>query len=141
MGNTPVTTSVTPDGKTLVATLNAENSLAIIDLATDKVQKVQVGEGPAQVYLQSEGKDAFVANQGTPEKPSDSVSKMDLETKKVVSTNKVGKGAHGIVTSNDNQFVYVTNMYDNTVSVINNEDNTVIATVNIGAEPNGITIK
>jgi YVTN family beta-propeller protein len=73
---------ISPDGKTLVATLNAENSLVIIDLATDKVEKVQVGEGPAQVYIQSDGKYAFVANQGTPEKPSDSVSKIDLAKKK-----------------------------------------------------------
>jgi YVTN family beta-propeller protein len=141
VGNTPVTTGITPNGKTLVATLNAENLLAIIDLNTDKVEKVQVGEGPAQVYIQSDGKYAFVANQGSPDKPSDSVSKIDLKTKKVVATIKVGKGAHGIVTSNDNQFVYVTNMYENTVSVIKNEDNTVIATVNVGMEPNGITIK
>jgi YVTN family beta-propeller protein len=141
VGNTPVTTGVTPDGKTLVATLNAENSLSIIDLTTDKVEKVLVGEGPAQVYIQSDGKYAFVANQGTPDKPSDSVSKIDLKTKKLVATIKVGKGAHGIVTSNDNQFVYVTNMYENTVSVINNNDNTIIATVNVGMEPNGISIK
>jgi YVTN family beta-propeller protein len=141
VGNTPVTTGVTPEGKTLVATLNAENSLAIIDLATEKVEKVQVGEGPAQVYIQSDGKYAFVANQGTPEIPSDSVSKIDLETREVIATIKVGKGAHGIVTSNDNQFVYVTNMYDKTVSVIKNDDNSVIATVNVGMEPNGITIK
>jgi YVTN family beta-propeller protein len=141
VGNTPVTTGVTPDGKTLVATLNGENSLAIFDLATDKVDKVQVGEGPAQVYIQSDGKYAFVANQGTPGKPSDSVSKIDLETKKVVATIKVGKGAHGIVTSNDNKLVYVTNMYDNTVSVINNEDSTIMATINVGAKPNGITIR
>jgi YVTN family beta-propeller protein len=32
-------------------------------------------------------------------------------------------------------------MYDNTVSVINSDDNTIIATVNVGSEPNGITIK
>lgn len=141
VGNTPVTTGVTPDRKTLVVTLNAENSLAIINLATDKVEKVPVGEGPAQVYVQPDGKYAFVANQGTPEKPSDSVSKIDLETRKVVATIKVGKGAHGIVTSKDNQFVYVTNMYDKTVSVIQNDDNTVIATVDVGLEPNGITIR
>lgn len=141
VGNIPVTTGVTADGKTLVATLNAENALAIIDLATDKVEKVQVGEGPAQVYIQSDGKYAFVANQGTPENPSDSVSKIDLDTKKVVATIKVGQGAHGVVSTNDNLFVYVTNMYDNTVSVINNEDNTVISTINVGTEPNGITIK
>ncbi|PAE36666.1 YncE family protein [Bacillus sp. 7884-1] len=141
VGNTPVTTSVTPDGKNLVVTLNAENSLAIINLENDNVEKVQVGEGPAQVYIQSDGKYAFVANQGTPENPSDSVSKIDLETRKIVTTIKVGKGAHGIVTSDDNQFVYVTNMYENTVSVIDNNENKVIATIEVGTEPNGITLK
>lgn len=141
VGNTPVTSGITPDGKTLVATLNAENSLAVINLDSEKVEKIQVGEGPAQVYIQSDGKYAFVANQGTPENPSNSVSKIELETRKVVATIEVGEGAHGIVTSEDNQFVYVTNMYDHTVSVIKNDDNQVIATLEVGEEPNGITIK
>ncbi|WP_163184381.1 YncE family protein [Neobacillus sedimentimangrovi] len=139
VGKTPVTTGITQDGKTLVTTLNAENSIAIINLDTDKVDKVSVGEGPAQVYIQSNGKYAFVANQGTPENPANSISKIDLETKKVVATIKVGNGAHGIVTSDNNKFVYVTNMYDNTVSVIENEGNKVIATMKVGMEPNGIT--
>lgn len=141
VGNTPVTTGITPDGKTLLATLNAENSLAVINLDTDQVEKVQVGEGPAQVYIQSDGKYAWVANQGTPENPSNSVSKIELETRKVVATIMVGEGAHGIVASEDNQFVYVTNMYDHTVSVIKNDNNQVIATLEVGKEPNGITIK
>ncbi len=141
VGQTPVTTGVTSDGTTLVSTLNSENSLAIVDLATDQTEKIQVGEGPAQVYIQSDDKYAFVANQGTAEKPSNSVSKVDLETKKVVATIEVGKGAHGIVTSDDNQFVYVTNMFDNTVSVIDNKDNKVIATINVGEVPNGISIR
>jgi YVTN family beta-propeller protein len=141
VGNTPVTTGITPDGKTLFVTLNSENALAIINLDTDKVEKVPVGEGPAQVYIQSDAKYAFVANQGTPDKPSDSVSKIDLETRKVVATIQVGKGAHGVVTSEDNQFLYVTNMYDNTVSVIDNNKNKVIATIEVGKEPNGITLK
>jgi YVTN family beta-propeller protein len=141
VGNTPVTTGITRDGKTLVATLNAEDSLAIVDLETEKVEKVAVGEGPAQVYIQSDGKYALVANQSTPNNPSDSISKIDLTTRKVVATIKVGKGAHGVVTSDDNKFVYVTNMYENTVSVIDNNENKVIATIEVGTEPNGITLK
>lgn len=141
VGQTPVTTGVTSNGKILVSTLNSENSLAIVDLATDQTEKVQVGEGPAQVYIQSDNKYAFVANQGTADKPSHSISKVDLETKKVVATIEVGKGAHGVVTSKDNQFVYVTNMFDNTVSVIDNKENKVVATVPVGEIPNGISIR
>jgi YVTN family beta-propeller protein len=141
VGETPVTTGITSDGKTLVATLNSENVLAVVDLETEKVEKVPVGEGPAQVYIQQDGKYAFVANQGTPETPSDSVSKINLETKEVAATIKVGNGAHGVVTSEDNQFVYITNMYENTVSIIDNSLNKVTSTIKVGDEPNGITFK
>lgn len=141
MGKSPVTTGVTSDNKTLVATLNGENSLAIVDLSSGKVDKVKVGTGPAQVYVQSDDKFAFVANQGTSENPSNTVTKVDLITKQVVATVEVGKGAHGVVTSDDNKYVYVTNMFDNTVSVIDNENNKVIDTIKVGEVPNGISIQ
>ena len=140
VGPTPVTTGVTSDGKTLVATLNSENSLAIIDLATDEVTKVEVGVGPAQVYIQADNKFAFVANQGTADTPSTSVTKVDLESKTAVATIETGKGSHGVVVSPDNKFVYVTNMFENTVSMIGNEQNKVIQTVEVGETPNGISI-
>ena len=141
VGETPVTTGITSDGKTLIATINAENSLAIVDLSTDKVDKIAVGVGPAQTYIEPDDKYAFVANQGTEKIPSNTVSKIDLATKKVVATIETGKGAHGVVTSSDNKLVYVTNMYDNTVSVIDNSTNKVIATVKVGKTPNGISYR
>lgn len=86
VGKTPVTTGITSDGKTLAATVNSENVLAIIDLSTDKVEKVAVGKGPAQVYIEPDYKYAFVANQGTKDAPSNTVLKIDMSTKKVVAT-------------------------------------------------------
>ena len=82
-----------------------------------------------------------MANQGTQEKPSNTVSKIELATKKVIATIETGKGAHGVVTSPDNKFVYVTNMYENTVSVIDNNTNKVIATVPVDKTPNGISYR
>ncbi|MCM0757321.1 YncE family protein [Sporomusa sphaeroides DSM 2875] len=141
VGKAPVTTAITSDGKILVATANAENILAIVDLTSDKVEKIAVGKGPAQVFIQYDNKYAFVANQGTEQSPSNTVSKVDLATKKVVATIEVGKGAHGVVTSNDNKFVYITNMYENTVSIIDNTTDKVIGKVEVGKTPNGITFK
>ncbi len=141
VGKTPVTTGITKDEKTLVVTLNAENMLAIVDLATDKIEKISVGQGPAQTFIQTDDKIALVANQGTKQQPSNTISKIDLASKKVVATIEAGKGAHGIVTSTDNKLVYVTNMYENTVSVIDNNANKVIGTVAVGETPNGITYK
>lgn len=138
VGKSPVTTGVTSDGKTMFVSVNAENSLAMVDLASGKIEKIAVGTGPAQVYLQSDDKFIFVANQGTEEKPSNSVSKIDLATRQVVATIETGKGAHGLVVSTDNKYVFVTNMYDDTISVIDN--NKVISTIKVGKTPNGISL-
>ncbi|MCR3759525.1 YncE family protein [Clostridium felsineum] len=141
VGNTPVTTGITKDGKTLVATINSENAVAIVDLATDKIEKIAVGAGPVQLYLDSNDKYVYVANQGTEDKPSNTVTKVDLESKKVTATIQTGKGAHGIVLSPDNKYSYVTNMYEATVSIIDNSKNKVITTIPVDKEPNGISFK
>jgi len=59
----------------------------------------------------------------------------------VVETIEVGGGAHGVVISEDDQYTFVTNAFDDTVSVIENETSEVIATVEVGETPNGITLK
>lgn len=140
VGSTPVTTGVTSDGKTLVVPLNAENAAVIVDLATEKMIKVPVGNGPAQVYIPSDNKYAIIANQGTEQNPSNSISKIDLATNQVIATIETGKGAHGVVVSPDNSKIYVTNMFDNTVTVIDNETNKVITTIKVGTTPNGISV-
>lgn len=140
VGQAPVTTGITTDGKSLVVTLNGENALAIVDLVTEKVEKVEVGTGPAQVYIDNNNQFVYIANQGSEEAPSNSMTIVNLETKKVISTIETGKGAHGVVTSSDNKFAYVTNMFDNTVSIIDLDKKTVVKTLEVGETPNGISI-
>lgn len=140
VGQTPVTTGVTSDGKLLVATLHVENMLAIVDLANEQVEKVEVGIGPAQVYVDSKSNIAYVANQGSKDNPSNSVSVVDLTSRMVTATIQTGKGAHGLVTSGDSKRLYVTNMFENTVTVIDVAENKVIATIDVGEIPNGISI-
>lgn len=140
VGATPVTTGITADGKTLVVTLNAENALAIVNLETNEVNKVEVGKGPAQVYIDSSNKLAYVANQGTEESPSNSMSIVDITAKTVTATIETGKGSHGVVTSSDNKYAYVTNMFENTVSVIDLAAKKVVKTLDVGKVPNGISI-
>jgi YVTN family beta-propeller protein len=140
VGETPVTTSITNDNKTLVATLNKENALSIVDLASGQVDKVNVGNGPAQVYIEPDNQYAFVANQGTEDAPSHSLTKIDLKSKQAVATIETGKGSHGVVTSPDNKYIYVTNMFEDTVNVIDNTQNKVLKTIKVGKTPNGISI-
>lgn len=140
VGKAPVTTAISSDGKTLIATLNSENALAVIDLETEKVDMVPVGIGPAQVYLDGNDQFAYAANQGTEENPSNTVTVVDIHSKKATATIETGKGSHGVVTSPDNKRIYVTNMFDHTVSVIDAEQNKVIETIQVGKTPNGISI-
>lgn len=140
VGNAPVTTGITTDGRTLVVTLNDENKLAIVDLTTFQVEKVEVGKGPAQVYIDGSNRYAYVANQGTEEVPSNTVTVVDLNSIKAIATVKTGKGSHGVVTSSDGKRLYVTNMFEDTVSVIDTENNKVIDKIEVGDIPNGISI-
>lgn len=140
VGLTPVTTAITSDEKTLVTTLNGENVLAIVDLATEKIEKIPVGNGPAQVYIDGNNQYAYVANQGTKDKPSNSVSIINLGSKEVTATLETGKGAHGIVTSSNNKHLFVTNMFDNSVTIIDTEEMKVLETIQVGEIPNGISV-
>lgn len=140
VGAVPVTAGVTSDGKTLVATLNAENALAVVDLETEKVEKIEVGVGPAQVYVDVNDEFAYVANQGTKDAPSNSVTVIELALRKATAEIITGKGAHGVVTSPDNKKVYVTNMFEDTVSIIDKGQNKVIETIEVKGVPNGISI-
>jgi YVTN family beta-propeller protein len=140
VGNTPVTTGITTDGKTLVITLNAENALGIVNLETDEVSKVEVGKGPAQLYIDSSNQFAYVANQGTEDSPSNSLTIVDINNKTVTATVETGKGSHGVVASSDNKYVYVTNMFEDTISVIDPSTKKVVKTVKVGETPNGISV-
>lgn len=139
VGKAPVQVGITKDGETLVATLNGEDALAVVDLSTGKVEKIKVGVGPAQVYIDPNDAFAYVANQGTAQSPSETVSKVDLKTGKEVYQAKTGKGAHGVTTSDDGEQVYVTNMFEDTISILDAQTGTVLSKVQAGKIPSGIT--
>lgn len=140
VGEKPVMTGITGDGKTLVVTLNGENSLATIDVTTGELHKIPVGKGPVELWVQADDQSVFVANQGTQQTPSATVTKVDVKHRKAVSTIQTGKGAHGLSGSTDGK-IYVTNMFANTVSVIDTTNNQVVQTFEVGRMPNGITVK
>jgi len=56
----------------------------------------------------------------------------------VVATVIVGNNPNGIVSLPSGNYVYVTNYYHNTVSVIRTSDNTVVTTVNVGGGPQDV---
>jgi YVTN family beta-propeller protein len=77
--------AVTPDGSTLVVALNQADQAALIDLNTNAIRTVKVGEFPSWVAIGPNGKFAYVTNEydGT-------VSKVDLNSATVSDTIPVG---------------------------------------------------
>ena len=96
VGKGPAQVGFTPDGRLAFVSLSAENAVAVVDPASRKVlRKVSVGTVPIQVYATPDSRLLLVANQGTREKPGNTVSVIDLETFKTVKTIDTGSGAHG----------------------------------------------
>jgi len=115
--------------------------VALIDPATRKVVgRIGVGTVPIQLYATPDGKTLFVANQGTRQKPGTTVSAIDLLARKVATTIQTGAGAHGVVVDRDGRYAFITNIYANTVSVIEVKSLKVVKSVPVGRSPNGISV-
>ena len=140
LGGKPVTTAVSSDGRFVYASLNDKNEVVRVELSNEKITIAKVGKGPAQIFLSPDDKVIFVANQGTKGNPTTTVSKVNAQTLETQSTIESGKGAHGLLTSKDGQLTFVTNMYENSISVIDNTTNKLIQKVGVGKLPNGISI-
>ena len=53
---------------------------------------------------------------------------------------ETGPGAHGVVVDGAGRYAFVTNIYANTVSVLDVRSAKVVATVPVGRAPNGISV-
>ncbi|MEA9358478.1 beta-propeller fold lactonase family protein [Bacteriovorax sp. PP10] len=140
VGKKPVQVGFSPDGKYAYVSLNAENVLAKIDVSSKKtIAKVAVGVGPIQVFVSPNNKYILVANQGTEQNPSTTTSIVDIKTFTVVKTVNTGKGAHGVVIESLSRFAYITNMYENTIAILDLKTLKIVASTPTGIKPNGIS--
>lgn len=140
VGQKPAQVGFSPDGKFIYVSLNAENAVAKIDVVKRTLLgKTEVGSGPIQVFVSPNGKYLLVANQGTKEKPSTSVSIIATKTFSVIKTVETGKGAHGIVIDPSSRYAYITNIFENSVAVLDLTTMKVVAIVPTGIKPNGIS--
>lgn len=140
VGKGPAQVGFTPDGRLAFVSLSQEGSVAVIDPVSRRVVRtVRVGDVPIQLHATPDSRFLLVANQGSRKTPGDTVSVIDLAT---FSTQpiRVGRGAHGVAVGTDGRHAYVTNLYANSVSVIDVQTRKSVATVPVGAGPNGISV-
>jgi YVTN family beta-propeller protein len=101
-----------PDGRWFVNTNQHANTVSVIDTRRMVVaREVPVDPLPAGVEISRDGHYMFVASHvGT-------ISVFATEEWKLVKTVRSGKGAHEMAVTADGRMIYVTNRYENTVSV------------------------
>lgn len=140
-----VQTGVTPDGKYAVASVYNTKKLAVYNTQNKKLSYVALpseANGPVQMYPTPDSRFIYMVDQGYyfNQPTSEVVYKIDLVEMKVVKSIKAGKAPHGIVVSKTGKFAYVTNLLSGDVSVIDTATDTEISKIEIGKEPNGISL-
>ena len=104
----------------------------MVDVETGKVEKVIRTDQDVSHMVEAsfDGRRAFVTNIG-----SGSVSVIDLEIGKLVTSIPTGAGAEGIALSSDGKELWVTNRVANTLSIINTESLEIVDTLHAGDFP------
>jgi YVTN family beta-propeller protein len=139
VGRVPVQMAFTPDGGQVFASLNGENRAAVIDRAARKlVSTVPVGRNPVQLQVTPDGRWLYVANQGSKAAPDETVSVINVRTRQLAATIQSGRGAHGIAMSHDGALVFVSNIVDGSIAVLDVATQSRRTVYRVGAGPNGI---
>ncbi len=142
VGKKPVQVAFTPDGQRLFVSLSSENAVAAVDLnKRTLIDTYPVGPGPIQLSVTPNGKQLVVANQGSEQAPGHSLSILDTATGRLIASPEVGKGAHGVSIAGDGARAYVSNAFDDSMSVVDLVTHTELSTYPTEAGPNGIVAR
>ena len=129
-------TSVSPDGKTAIATHSKNGGVSIIDLKTSTVTSfIKTGQVPNYAVFSSDGKRLYVSNAG-----SGNISVIDTHKWSVINNIKVGLGPEHLHLDVRNDILYVVNVVSGTVSAVNLTDTKKIDTYKVGKPPHGVTL-
>lgn len=144
VGGIAVQTAVTPDGNYVFATLYDTKEVVRYEPATGATVHFPLPAsaiGPVQIYPAPDGSRLFICDQGVllGRPASDKVFVMNVANGDILATIVAGDAAHGVVISRSGDRAYVTNSQDATITVISTGDYSVVATIPVGQNPNGIS--
>lgn len=118
---------------TSMAGMAAPGAVVLFDpqnLAAGPIAQIAVGMHPAHVITDLAGKRAFVTNA-----EDDTLSVIDLASRKVTATVATGDYPHGQRLSPDGREIMVANVQSGTVSVIDTETLKEVASIPVGITP------
>jgi YVTN family beta-propeller protein len=135
----PYGVAVTPDGKQVLVTQSAGDAVVFIRTADFSGSPIPlaVGRSPRGVAVDPAGRYAYVANFD-----DDTVSKISVSGRTIVDTIAVEAGPWGVAArvddQNDSPVVYVACYNDDSVTVIDEDNQTTI--INVGDGPTGLAV-
>jgi YVTN family beta-propeller protein len=140
-----IQTAVTPDGNYVFGSVYDTKKVAWINALTNEQGYIDLPEdakGSVQLYATPDSNYLYVVNQGYYfEQPTgNTVYRIDIDQKKVDQIIPAGEAPHGIVVDKKGQFVYVTNLLSEDISIIETATNKETARLKVGEMPNGISI-
>lgn len=121
-----------------VSCLALAAALLLVGAWTDRSSTVRAGEGekyasPIEMAFSPDGSRLYVLCQ-----QSDELRVLDVATHRVIGKVGVGHIPRGLALSYDSRRIYVTNSWDDTVSVIDAEKLQTVATWPVAAEPSSV---
>jgi YVTN family beta-propeller protein len=124
--------AVSPDGRRAYVTHRNSNLVSVVDLRTKAViRKVAVGSLPVGLAVGGHDGSIYAVNSG-----SGTLTRIDEKSLTVVGRQiRVGKQPQSIVVRPGKDVAYVTNLGDDTVSVVDLEAGNVIKTIAVGDRP------
>ena len=120
-------------GRYAYVTLDSDE-VAIIDCTRlCIVRRIRVGSKPHHVYVQPDGRLAWVCNDG-----DGTVTVIDTENQSVAKTVPVGAGHHEIAFTGDSRYACITNQGSDTVTIVDVFTLTVRGDIPVGKQPHGL---
>jgi YVTN family beta-propeller protein len=144
LGGKGVQTGVTPDGRYAFVSIFDTKQVMVMNVATRDVTYVKLpadAKGPVQLYPTSDSKFVYVADQGYyfGAAVGTKLFKIDLTDLRVVGEVEVGKGPHGVVLNKSGNKIFVTNLLEKNVAVVDAVTGRVLNKIEVGKEPNGVS--
>lgn len=124
------------DQRWLYVSMPLVNQVAVVDTETWKVAaNVDTGARPTRLRLQRDGKYLWIGTDGITGAERSGVSVLDTATRKIVAHIPTGAGHHEIEFSADDQYAFVTNGQDDTLTIINTARLAQVRDLKTGASP------
>ncbi|SIN80850.1 40-residue YVTN family beta-propeller repeat-containing protein [Singulisphaera sp. GP187] len=135
VGAGPEGFDLSPDGKQLWAANSRDGHVAIVDLATKKLEQTfDVGTKRSnRLKFTPDGKTALVSDMGTGE-----LIVVDVSSRTVTKRLPLGQAAEGILLPPDGRHAYVALTDDNAIAIVDLKSYSVVGRIETGKGPDGM---